>query len=66
MAALLATRLLVNAPPPPVSISSCSPAHTLDQTLDFGLYINLLAYLSEYISPDRHSWILSISTLNHQ
>jgi hypothetical protein len=51
-------------PPPAVSISSCSPPHTLDQTLDFSPYLNLLAYLSEHTSPDHHSWILSISTPN--
>jgi hypothetical protein len=64
MAALSATRHLVDAPPSS-SISSCSPAHTLDQTLDLSLYLNLLAYLSEHTSPYHHSWILSISTPNN-
>jgi hypothetical protein len=52
-------------PPPPVSISSCSPAHTLDQILDFSLHLTLLAYLSENTSPYHRSCILSISILNN-
>jgi hypothetical protein len=43
-------------------MSSCSPEHTLDQTLDFSLYLNLLAYLSEHTLLYHHSWILPIST----
>jgi hypothetical protein len=38
---------------------------TLNQTLDFSLYLNMLAYLSEHTLPCHHSWILSISTPNN-